>query len=275
MNCKEVKKYINLFIDSELDSKTNFEISEHLSSCEDCSKRFVQEERIEKSFVSVLKEEKDPKAKETWERTISSFGHQVEPRGERRLGFWFYLPERLWRAGKRYVVPATVAILAVVITLIMYSKQESGELTAALHKCHKEYITNKIIPSIESVSPGEVAKYFSGKFTFPVVLSEIPDIKSHHIRLFGGKVCHVNGVSTAYIMYHCCNTPVSVFILSTKDAEDFSDIKQYLEGDKILFKESGGINLVATPASKDIFICVVADHDVELLRWMANNFTKT
>ena len=275
MNCKEVRRYINLFIDSELDSKTNFEVSEHLSSCEDCSKRFAQEERIEKLFVSVLKEEKDPKAEEIWERTISSFGEQVEPRGGKRLGFWFYLPERLWRAGKRYVVPATVAILAVVITLIMYSKQESDELTAALHKCHKEYITNKIIPSIESVSPGEVAKYFAGKFTFPVVLSEIPDIKSHHIRLFGGKVCHMNGVSTAYIMYHCCNTPVSVFILSTKDVEDFSDIKQYLEGDKILFKETGGINLVATPASKDTFICVVADHDVELLRWMADSFTRT
>ena len=81
MNCKEVKKYINLFIDSELDSKTNFEISEHLSSCEDCSKRFAQEERIEKSFVSVLKEEKDPKAEEIWERTISRFGEQVEPQG--------------------------------------------------------------------------------------------------------------------------------------------------------------------------------------------------
>ncbi len=275
MNCKEVKKYINLFIDSELDSKTNFEISEHFSSCEDCSKRFAQEERIEKSFVSVLKEEKDPKAEEVWERTLSSFGHQVEPRGGRRLGFWPYLSERLWRTGKRYVIPATVAILAIIIMLIMYSKQESNELTVAAHKCHMEYITNKIIPSIESVSPGEVAKYFAGKFTFPVFLSEIPDIKSHHIRLFGGKVCHLNGVSAAYVMYHCCNTPVSVFILSTKDVEDFSDIKQYLKGDKILFRKTDGVNLVATTANKDTFVCVVADHDVELLKWMANNFTKT
>ncbi len=266
MNCKEVKKYINLFIDSELDSKTNFEVSEHLSSCEDCSKRFAQEERIEKSFVSVLREDKDPKAEETWERVISRFSHQVEPEEGTRLGFW-----PLWR----YLVPATAAVIGIVIMLIMYSKQESNELTAAAHKCHMEYITNKIIPSIESVSPGEVAKYFAGKFTFPVVLSEIPDIKSHHIRLFGGKVCHLNGVSTAYIMYHCCNTPVSVFILSTKDVEDFSDIKQYLKGDKILFRKTEGVNLVATTANKDTFVCVVADHDVELLRWMADSFTRT
>ncbi len=266
MNCKEARQYINLFLDSELDSKTNFEISEHLSSCEGCSKRFAQEERLEKSFVSILKEDKDLKAEETWERVISRFSRQVEPKEGTRLGF-----RPLWR----YLVPATAAVIGIVIMLIMYSKQESNELTAAAQKCHMEYITNKIIPSIESVSPGEVAKYFSGKFTFPVVISEIPDIKSHHIRLFGGKVCHLNGVSAAYIMYHCCNTPVSVFILSTKDVEDFSDIKQYLEGDKILFRKTGGVNFIATPASKDTFICVVADHDMEVLRWMADSFTRT
>ena len=60
MNCKEARRYINLFIDSELDSKASFEIAEHLSSCEDCNKRFKQEEHIEKTLVSVLKDSKDP-----------------------------------------------------------------------------------------------------------------------------------------------------------------------------------------------------------------------
>jgi hypothetical protein len=284
MNCNEARRYINLFIDSELDSKNNLEISEHLSSCEDCSKRFAQEESIEKAFVSVLKKDKDTEAEEIWGKTISSFSHQVEPQGKRHLGFWPFPSARpngmagrgrLWRAGKRYIIPATVTILAVVITLIMYSKQESNELTAAAHKCHMEYITNKIIPSIESVFPGEVAKYFSGKFTFPLTLSEIPDIKPHHIKLYGGKVCHLNGILTAYIMYHCCNVPVSVFILSTKDAEGFSDIRQYLKGNKILFKKTEGVNLVAASANGDTFVCVVADHDEDVLRWITNNFTKT
>ncbi len=221
---------------------------------------------MEKSLVSILKEDKDLKAEEAWEGVISRFNHQVEPEEGMRLGF-----RPLWR----YLVPATAAVIGIVIMLIMYSRQDPNALTVAAQKCHIEYMTNKIVPTIESISPGEVSGYLSGKFTFPVTVSEIQDIKSHHIKLFGGRVCHLNGVSAAYVMYHCCNTPVSVFILSTKDVEDFSDIKQYLEGDKILFKETGGINLVATPASKDTFVCVVADHDVELLKWMANNFTKT
>ncbi|ODS33274.1 MAG: hypothetical protein SCARUB_01595 [Candidatus Scalindua rubra] len=275
MNCKEARRYINLFFDSELDSKTNFEISEHLSSCEDCNRRFTQEERIEKSFVSILKEDKDPKAEKTWERVISRFNHQAEPREETRLSYRSFPPERLWQAGRRYLVPATIAIIGMIIMLIMYIGQDSDKLTVVAQRCHKEYITNKIVPSIESVSPGEMSRYFSGKFTFPVVVSEIPDIKSHHVKLFGGKVCHLNGISAAYVMYHCCNTPVSVFILNTKDVENFSDMRRYLAGDRMLSKDADGTTFIAVPANQDTCVCVVADHDIELLRWIANNFTKT
>ncbi len=266
MNCKEVRQYINLFLDSELDSKTNLEISEHLSSCEECNTRFAQEERLEKSLVSILKEGKDPKVEEAWEGVISRFNHQVEPEEGMRLGF-----RPLWK----YLVPATAAVIGIVIMLIMYSRQDADKLTVVAQKCHIEYTTNKIVPTIESISPAEISGYFSGKFTFPVTVSEIQDIKSHHIKLFGGKVCHLNGVSVAYVMYHCCNVPVSVFILSAKDVRNFSDMKQYIVGDRILFKNERGITFVAVPTKQDTFVCVVADHDTELLRWLADNFVKT
>ena len=267
MNCKDARRYINLFLDSELDSKTNLEISEHLSSCEECNTRFEQEERLEKSLVSILKEDKDSKVEEIWEGVISRFNHQVEPEEGMHLGF-----RPLWR----YLVPVTAAVIGiVVIMLIMYSRQDADKLTVAAKKCHIEYMTNKIVPTIESISPGKVTRYFSGKFTFPVTVSEIQDIKSHHIKLFGGKVCHLNGVSVAYIMYHCCNAPVSVFILNAKDVRNFSDMKRYIAGGRILFKNEDGITFVAVPAKQDTFVCVVANHDVELLRWIADNFVRT
>jgi anti-sigma factor RsiW len=266
MNCREARQYINLFLDSELDSKTNLEISEHLSSCEECNTRFAQEERLEKSLVSILKEDKDPKVEETWEGVISRFSHQVELEEGTRLGF-----RPLWK----YLVPAAAAVIGIIIMLIVYSREESRELIVAAQKCHIEYMTNKIVPTIESISPGEVSGYFSDKFTFPVTVSEIQDIKSHHIKLFGGKVCHLNGVSVAYVMYHCCNAPVSVFIISAKDIETFSDMKQYIEGDRIFSRSADGITFVAVPTKQNTFACVVADHDTELLRWLADNLVRT
>ena len=262
MNCKAARRYINLFLDSELDSKTNFEISEHLSSCEECNTRFTQEERLEKSLVSILKEDKDPKADETWERMISRFSHQAVSEESLRLGFW--------SLGK-YLVPAAAAVIGIIIMLIVYSRQEPRELTVAAQKCHMEYMTNQIVPSIESISPGEVTKYFSGKFTFSVDISEIPEIKSHHIKLFGAKVCHLNGVSVAYVMYHCCNAPVSVFIISSEDVESFSDIKQYIDGEMMISRSADGITFVAVPTKQNTIVCIVADHDTELLRWVATN----
>ncbi len=117
-------------------------------------------------------------------------------------------------------------------------------------------------------------RYFSGKFTFPVNISEIPDIKSHHVKLFGGKVCHLNGVSVAYIMYHCCNAPVSVFVLSAKDVSTFSDMRRYLEDDRMFSRSADGITFVAVPTKQNTFACVVADHDAELLRWIADNLVR-
>ncbi len=266
MNCKEARLYINLFLDSELDSKTNLEISEHLSSCDGCSTRFAHEERLEKSLVSILKDDKDPKADVTWERVIPRFSDQTESEEDMRSGFW--------SLGK-YLVPAAAAVIGIIIMLIGYNRQEPRELTVAAQKCHIEYMTNEIVPSIESISPGEVTRYFSDKFTFPVDISAIPDIKSHHIKLFGAKVCHLNGVSVAYVMYHCCNAPVSVFIISAKDIETFSDMKQYIEGNRVLSRSSNGITFVAVPTKQNTFACVVADHDTELLRWLAYNLVRT
>lgn len=292
MNCKEARRYINLFIDSELDPKINLETSEHLSSCVNCRKRFAQEERVEKSLVSVLKEDNAPESGEIWERVISSIPAEQEDNSsretshihERRLGPLSFMLEmfclfgqHVWtrRNDVRYIIPAAAAIIAIIITLIVYNRQGPNGLILAAQKCHSEYITNKIVPSIESTSPNKVAEYFSGKFTFPVSISEISGIKSHHISLFGAKVCHLKGVSTAYIMYHCCNTPVSVFILSTKDTATFFENKQYLKGDEILYKRKDGIRFIAIPTNMDTYVCVIANHDPELLRWVAENFVRT
>lgn len=285
MNCKEAKRYINVFIDSELDAKTNLEISEHLSSCDNCKRRFAQEERIEKSLVSALKEDKAPKSLEIWERVISSLPAEEDDspsletahRPERHLGFLSFLLKNAWgrQANVRYIAPTTVVIIAIITTLFLYNRQGPNELILAAQKCHSEYIANEIIPSIESTSPNEVIDYFSGKFTFSVTFSEILGLKSHHVSLHGAKVCHLKGVSTAYIMYHCCNTPISVFVLSTKDTEHFFENKQHLKGDEILFEIKDGVKFVAIPTNLDTYVCVIANHDLDLLRHVAKNFVRT
>lgn len=266
MKCEETRKYINLFIDSELDTKTSFEITEHLSSCEACDKRFKQEEKIEKTIVSVLKGHKEPEAEETWERVIYRFKDQRKLKRKILPGIRFY---------KRYVVPVAATILIVAILFFFYNRQEAGELTVAAYKCHSEYMAKEISPAIVTVFPEEITRYFSGKFSFPAVISEIPDFQSHHIRLSGGKVCYLNGISTAYTMYSCCNSPVSVFILNIKDAGSFSDIKQTLKGDAIHPIRKDGLNFAMARTGNDAFVCVVSDHDMEVLEWIARNFIKT
>jgi len=47
MNCKEVRKWISPYLDSELGSTKTFEVSEHLRICEECAARFESERRAD------------------------------------------------------------------------------------------------------------------------------------------------------------------------------------------------------------------------------------
>lgn len=60
MNCVESKRYLDLFLDGELDVETNLKVLEHLNLCPPCSKVFEGERWLGGEIRSRLSEEKAP-----------------------------------------------------------------------------------------------------------------------------------------------------------------------------------------------------------------------
>ncbi len=54
MNCREVRRWLSPYLDSELGKTKTFEVSEHLRQCESCATRFEQERRIDASIAEKL-----------------------------------------------------------------------------------------------------------------------------------------------------------------------------------------------------------------------------
>ena len=54
MNCRDVRRWISPYLDSELDQTKTFEISEHLRVCEACAERFEKERRVDSLLVERL-----------------------------------------------------------------------------------------------------------------------------------------------------------------------------------------------------------------------------
>lgn len=54
MNCREARRCLSPYLDSELDPTTTFAISEHLRTCDECRRRFDAERRVDQAIVAKL-----------------------------------------------------------------------------------------------------------------------------------------------------------------------------------------------------------------------------
>lgn len=65
MNCREVRKWMSPYLDSELGQTKTFEIGEHLAACESCAERFEAERRADELIRERIPRESMPD--ELWE----------------------------------------------------------------------------------------------------------------------------------------------------------------------------------------------------------------
>ena len=261
MNCEEVKHYIELFMDSELDSKTNLEVAEHLSYCEKCNKRFVHEQEVENGIVSMFSEQEDAARdardiNQIWAGALSRINKQGET--------FFRL-----RLRKRYLVPAFAGFM-VVLFMVIYTFSENNELVVAASHCHSEYLDNKIVPTLETNVPKDITTYFANKFAFPITLP-IKDGEDSVPKLVGARLCYLKGTAVAYVMYRYDNLPLSLFYIDKKDLNNFPEAKGLLAKQDCFERTNvNGSNLVAMN-SEDTIVCAVSSMDVQLLRKVVNS----
>lgn len=55
MKCHEVLSLIEPYLDSELDTRTNADIQQHLADCAECAKAFAAEEKTQAQLISALR----------------------------------------------------------------------------------------------------------------------------------------------------------------------------------------------------------------------------
>src|SRR5256712_9868906 len=55
MKCAEVRKFVRLYLDSELDTKHSFEVEQHLESCAECAGLFEAEKKFDERLGRFLR----------------------------------------------------------------------------------------------------------------------------------------------------------------------------------------------------------------------------
>jgi len=203
MNCEEIRQHWHVFHDSEGDAEIHLRINDHLSLCDECSKWFFQQSRLEDGMVEKLRDVEA--TKEVW-KTIRQQCVATEPHVKRHYVFWSSL----------------VAIMLVCLVAIFRGGVLPGgrsfdlaELSAGLHE---KLATGREQIQLISNSTNEIEEYLRGSVSFPV---RCPPPEEIGFSLRGGGTCHFEQDTVAYIVGQVDGTPVSVFVMDRNSLSHF------------------------------------------------------
>jgi hypothetical protein len=236
MKCAEVRKFVRLYLDSELDTKNSFEVEQHLESCPECAGLFEAEKKFDERLDRFLR----------WGTPTRLLWKEIETqiavsRGRSIKSLWPF---------------ALAASIIIAAGAIFFIKSRPLDLANAVEECHSAYAHQITTPEFSGPVPEKIAQQFGGRldsaaFTYrPSKAAFTPS---------GARLCHVEGVPVALILGYRAETPVSMIVLKKSELDHFPETKRKLEsGDPIACSRSGHYQFAARFVD-DHVVCVVGD----------------
>ncbi len=234
MKCAEVRKFVRLYLDSELDTEHSFEVERHLESCAECAGLFEAEKKFDDRLSQFLGRGAATRA--LWENVEA----QIAPRPfAKRKVFW----------------PVALAASLIIATgVVFFMKSRSLDLANAVEECHSAYVHQLTAPEFNGPVPDKIAQQFGGQLD-TAAFTYLPSQTTFNSS--GARLCHVEGVPVALILGHCGETPVSMIVFKKSELDHFPQMKRKLEsGDPIACSRSGPYQFAARFVD-DHVVCVV------------------
>jgi anti-sigma factor RsiW len=236
VKCGEVRKFVRLYHDSELDTERSFEVERHLESCAECASLFEAERKLDDRLSRFLR------------------------RGQPTPGLWEniesqILPMRLAKLKALWPL-ALAASLIIAASIVFFAKSRSLDLANAVEECHSAYVHQLTTPEFSGPVPDKIVRQFGGQLD-AAAFAYFPSRRTFSSS--GARLCHVEGLPVALILGHCAETPVSMIVLKKSQLDHFPTTKQRLEsGDPIVCSRSGRYQFAARVVD-DHVVCVVGD----------------
>jgi anti-sigma factor RsiW len=236
MKCTEVRKFVRLYLDSELDVKHSLEVEQHLERCVECAGLFEAEKKFDQRLGRFLRDGVPTRA--LWEKIEA----QISPSRSRGI-------KALWPL-------ALAASLIIGAGVVLVARSRPLDLANAVEECHSAYAHQITTSEFSGPVPEEIAQQFGGRLdsdAFAYRPSE-PAFTSS-----GARLCHVEGVPVALILGHCAETPVSMIVFKKSELDHFPEAKQRFEsGDPVVCSRSGRYHFAARVVGNYV-ICTVAE----------------
>lgn len=247
MDCAELLRTLDAYIDGELAAREDSEAVEHLAACESCRSLAEAQGRLRSALRSRLKAAMGAET-----------GAGRAPDALRRRIHLALVQERK-PLLRRIVAPVPVAALAAcaagaLVVLVSHSRPDA--LVEESVRKHTRDLPLEVTAA--SMGPESVAGWFAGKLDFNAAP---PHFRGADVRMVGARLSNIQDRPAAYVRYDMPRGHLGLFILDDPDRR-FGDVGRVLQAgpSPVRLINARGFN-VAVWRRNEIVYSLVSDLD--------------
>ncbi len=247
MNCAELARSIDAYLDGELAAREQGEADEHLAGCERCRRLAELEGKTRAALRASLQVAMGPGSgagaapQALRERIHLSLVHDRKP---------------LWRRLLAPVPIAALAACAAGVLLVFATHGGSDPLVDEAVRKHTRDLPLEVTAA--AVGPDSVARWFAGKLDFNAAPLRF---RNGDVHLVGARLSHIQDRPAAYVRYDLPRGHLGLFILDDPERR-FGEIGRVVQAGPATVRliNSRGFN-VAVWRRNEIVYSLVSDLD--------------
>lgn len=206
ISCKELERFLDAFLDGELDAAERAPLAAHLRQCTPCRAQAAFGERLRQRVREAASSEPAPERLRQQIRALVAHEAPAAAAADRRAR------GRPWWGG---LALATAAGLALVVLPRLRpstnAPTDNGMAgMAALAEQSVQWHRSRAPLDVQGASSQSIRDFFSDKVPFAV---RLPRLRAPQAQLEGARLSSLGGQQAAYLSYRIGGDRVSVFVL--------------------------------------------------------------
>lgn len=234
--CEEVRAWMALYLDDELQGPDGFFVESHLEGCTSCAEAAAEERRLLAALRASRPLYRAPtslrsRVQGIAEQVVSCEGARPEERGDAPHPRAAVSTRQGFRRGR--ALWAAVATAAVLIAglwgLAEIAAVRVGPATSEFARVavasHEGYVGGRLPLELASETPREISAWFDGKVPFHLELPNYQEFSIEHgalgtpsYRIEGARLVGFSGNYAAFVAYRMGEHPISLLVTSSARA---------------------------------------------------------
>lgn len=235
MNCGEAAKWLEAYLDGELDALRSVELEEHVSGCGSCPQRLENLRTLRQGFAA-------PELRFTASHTLRK---KVRRRMRDELGagpLWGVLNFQMpWRTIS---FVTSFAMVAAITWSMMFATTRSGDqmLQDEVIASHVRSMMANHLTDVASSDQHTVKPWFDGKLDYS---PKVNDLANEGFPLVGGRLDYLNQRPVAALVYRRHQHLINVFVWPAENGASSAQKESSRDGFNVIRWNNGGMTWYA------------------------------